>query len=94
MKKIIYLTTFITLGFFLGISFANTKNRSQLDQYYLDCLKSVKSRLIYGSSVDSKEELEAYEDRTEFYMHLDGYNGAEILNMKVQATMESSKEKR
>lgn len=88
-----YPALLILSGFCIGMLYSNINKRSQLDQFYFDQFKSIKSRLIYGSTVDSKKALEDFEDQTEFYMHLDGYNGVEILAIKCKALIEASQEK-
>ena len=57
----------------------------KLDAYYFERFKSIKSGMIFGSSVDSLEELNRYHDQTEQCMHLDGYNGLEIMNLRTEA---------
>lgn len=94
MKKFSIAITLLELGFLFGINYSKIKNMSELDEYYSKCLKTVKSGLLYGSSADSKESLENYEDRLELYMHLNGYNGAEMTRMKCNAIIEVSKEQK
>lgn len=60
-------------------------NAKKLDSFYLEQLTMVKSRMIFGSSVDSAKELNAYQDQIELCMHLDGYNGIEIMNLRTKA---------
>ena len=92
IKKFLFSTTLVSIGFGLGIIYLEMDSKSKLDKYYLDCLIVVKSRLINGSSVDSKKSIEDYEEKIELYMHLDGYNGIEILDMKCKALIEVIKE--
>lgn len=94
MKKNIIVTILIFLGFVSGIIFEKSENKAKLDKHYLDSLTTVKSRLFYGSAVDSRKSLEDFEDRLELYMHLDGYNGVEILQMKCKAIGNASQEKK
>lgn len=92
MKKLLIITTIVSLCFGLYLANLSINNKSKLDKHYLGCLIAVKSRLIYDSSVDSRKSLEDYEDKIELYMHLDGYNGVEILEMKCEALIEAAKE--
>lgn len=57
----------------------------KLDNFYLEQLKMVKYRMIFGSSVDSAQELNEYQDQIELCMHLDGYNGIEIMKLRTKA---------
>lgn len=75
----------------MRINYKKIDSRSKLDEYYSDSLKTVKSGLLYGSHVDTRESLENYENKLELYMHLDGYNGAEITQMKCDAIISATK---
>lgn len=88
-KKLIYITVIAVIGFSLGIAYAKISKKSNLDKHYLDCLRTVKSRMMYGSSVDTNKELADYQDHIELCMHLDGYDGVEIMDMKLQALDEA-----
>lgn len=82
----------IGVGFSLGVGYAQISKKPKLDKYYFDRFKAIKSRMIYGSSVDTKKELEDYQDQTERCMHLDGYNGIEVMDMRCKAFAEAVKE--
>ena len=82
------LWIFLAIGALTWVTHSKIRERSVLDEHYHSCWKIVKQRWHYGSAVDSRKDLEDYEDRLELYMHLDGYNAVEILNMKCQAGME------
>lgn len=90
-KRNIY-TVVILLLMLMASLFYNWSQSNKLDAYYLDRFKSIKSRMIYQSSVDTKKELNDYHDLTEFCMHLDGYNGLEIQNIKSRAFLEAAQE--
>lgn len=92
-RGVIYVIILISIGFGLGIGYSRISKKRKLDNYYFDRFKGVKSRMIHGSLVDTKKELEDYEDQTELYMHLDGYNGVEILDMRVRAAIAAAQEK-
>ena len=59
--------------------------KKKLDIYYLDALQMVKSGMIYGSSVDSQDDLGRHQDHIEVCMHLDGYNGPQIMELRYKA---------
>ncbi len=73
-------------------AYVQIDKKAKLDQHYFRRLKGVKEKLMYGSLVDTREQLEKYEDQTELFMHLDGYNDKEILRMKCNAIIEVCKE--
>ncbi len=93
-KDVIYIIALISIGFCLGIGYLQLSKKAKLDSYYFDRFKDVKSRMINGSSIDTKKELDDYEDQTELYMHLDGYDGVEILDMRVKAGIDAAREKK
>lgn len=57
----------------------------KLDTFYFEQLKTVKSLMIFDSTVDSSRELNAYQDQIELCMHLDGYNGIEVMKLRTKA---------
>jgi hypothetical protein len=57
----------------------------KLDEHYFDRLKLIKSRMVHGSSADTLKELNDYQDQTELCMHLDGYNGLKIMELRIKA---------
>lgn len=97
-NNILFLTMLVFLltglAFFSSNIYKRVVNQAKLDEYYLNSLKSVKSRLLYGSSVDTKKDLEDYQDRIELYMYLEGYNGIEIMDIRCKALVEATRERR
>ena len=82
MKKYIVFYVLIavsTAGYF-GYKWDQSR---KLDAYYFDQLKVIKSRMIYGSSADTQQELGKYQDHIELCMHLDGYNGFQIMEFRI-----------
>jgi hypothetical protein len=84
---------YIAILIAIVLIYSQISKKNKLYSYYFSSFKSVKERLLNGSEVDTKKKLEDYEDRLELYMHLDGYNGAEILEMKVKAKSEVFQER-
>ena len=41
--------------------------------------------MVHGSLADTLKELNDYQDQTELCMHLDGYNGLEIMELRTKA---------
>ena len=71
--------------FGLGVGYSHFSKKSDLDKYYFDRFKRIKSSMIYGSSTDTEQELSDYHDQTELCMYLDGYNGVEIMDVRCKA---------
>ena len=95
MTKIISGSVLVIIFAYLSFAaYKSVSDKYQLDKHYLDSLTLIKSRLYYSSSVDSRKEIEDYEDKIELYMHLDGYNACEILDMKVKAIMNAAPNKK
>ncbi len=91
MKLGYYIVVFcLVLGYW---GFSNVK-KSELNDYYFDRFKTIKSGMIYGSTNDSQEELSRYHDETEICMHLDGYNGMEIMKIRNKAFSEVLSERK
>ena len=93
-RRVYFSIGLVVLGTCLAIGCYQINKKSELDNHYFERFKAIKSRLLYGSNVDTKKELEDYEDQTELYMHMDGYSDKEILDMKVDAIVAATKEKR
>lgn len=94
IKKYFINLVLVLLAFGMGILYSNISKKAKLDDHYLSSLKVVKERLVYGSEVDTRKELEDYEDKLELHMHLDGYNDAEITSMKIKALSEVAKKRK
>lgn len=94
VKKKLYVVVLIAFGFILNTIYSNFSNRSKLDNHYLERLKEIKSRMIYGSPADTMKDLDTYQDQTELCMHLDGYNGIEIMKIRCKAFAEAINEKK
>lgn len=93
-RKLILISMLITFGFGLGIVYSKTNKKSKLDHHYFERLKMIKNGMLYGSPADNEKELGRYQDHTELCMHLDGYNGLEIMDMRCKAFIEAAKEGR
>lgn len=95
MKKEQIKYSFVLLTILIMFSIGYQWNQSRkLDEHYFDRLKLIKSRMVHGSSADTLKELNDYQDQTELCMHLDGYNGLEIMELRTkafQAAMQESK---
>ncbi len=87
-KYLIGLIILSLVGVGVTLSCEDSK-KSKLDKYYLERFKSIKSRMIYGSSADSEKDLNDYHDQTELCMHQDGYTGPEIMEIRIQAFREA-----
>lgn len=81
IKYLLGLLTVLSI-FYVGYHWNQSR---KLDEYYFDRLKLVKSLMIHGSSADTLKELNDYQDQTELCMHLDGYNGLEIMELRTKA---------
>lgn len=87
-KKRAYILGLVALCVCLGVGFYQFNKQSNLDNYYLDRFKAIKSRMIYGSP-DEQDELNNYHDQTEFCMYQDGYTGPEIMEIRIKAFKEA-----
>ena len=85
MTNKLYVLALVSFGFFLNIVYSNISNRSKLNQNYIERLTEIKGIMLYGSANDTMKELNDYQDQTELCMHLDGYNGIEIMNIRSKA---------
>ena len=83
--KMSFLSLVLVVGFGLGIGYSQFSKKSKLDKYYFDRFKMIKDSMIYGSAADTMKELEDYQDQTELCMHLDGYNGIEVMDVRCKA---------
>lgn len=87
-KNLLIILALTGLGFF-GYE---TYKKSNKDDYYIERFKLVKSRMIYGSTIDTEQELNDYHDQTEVSMYQDGYTGPEIMEIRTKAFKEALSE--
>ena len=85
MKKRKHLFIILSLFFCLGFFCKKIYNNNSLDNYYYKQLKFIESRKIRKSSIDTEKELNDYIDTIELYMHIDGYNGLEVDEIRRKA---------
>lgn len=85
------LFIFLTiLSFFIGFSFNKNTQREKLDSYYTNRFKMIKKEMLKNQSIDSKGGISRYHDITELCMHLDGYNGLEIMEIRIKSLIDDS----